>query len=81
MKKNLVTYLRYAARSLSNSFKHNSLAVGEDLRKLGLGLMGAGWISFFIPAEDTKTVLLILAGLILWIGGVFLSAPQQKESK
>lgn len=81
MKKQFAIRLQSIVYALSNSFQSNALAVGEDLRKLGLGLMGAGWISFFIPAEGSKTVLLILAGLLLWATGVFLSAPDNKEEK
>ncbi|WP_432340146.1 hypothetical protein [Yersinia enterocolitica] len=58
-------------------FIHNSTGAGEDLRKLGLGMIGAGFFGFFLEPSHSKSVILVLLGLLTWLIGLVLSAPKQ----
>lgn len=73
--------LQRITSTVDAGFRNNSYAIGEDLRKLGLGMTGAGWISFFIPSnESQKTFWLVTAGLVLWAIGVVLTAPGKESA-
>lgn len=58
-------------------FVRNAAGAGEDLRKLGLGMIGAGFFGFFLEPSHSKSVILVLLGLLTWLIGLVLSAPKQ----
>ena len=55
----------------------NATGAGEDLRKLGLGMIAAGFFGFFIEPSQSKSVTLVLLGLLTWLIRLVLSAPKQ----
>ncbi len=57
-------------------FVRNAAGAGEDLRKLGLGMIGAGLFGFFLGPEQSKSAILVLLGIVSWALGLLMSAPK-----
>ncbi|SFI01676.1 hypothetical protein [Modicisalibacter xianhensis] len=58
-------------------------ALTDDVRKLGLGAMGAGVLGFFAPSEKISlgaSVALFFLGAIIWVTGIALHARIERNS-
>lgn len=56
-------------------FVRNAAGAGEDLRKLGLGMIGAGLFGFFLGPAQSKSSILVILGIASWAAGLLMSAP------
>ncbi|QFT86848.1 hypothetical protein FIU88_18025 (plasmid) [Halomonas sp. THAF12] len=60
-----------------------SLAVvTEDVRKLGIGAMGAGVLGLFAPSDKIAlgdSVALFALGAIIWVTGIMLHALNERS--
>lgn len=55
--------------------------VGDDLRKVGLALMGAGLIALFNPTGGFTlpgAIFLVVVGIAIWVSGIALNALAEK---
>jgi len=58
-------------------------ALTDDVRKLGLGAMGAGVLGFFAPSEKITlgaSVAMFFLGAIIWVTGIALRARIERNS-
>src|SRR5690554_942365 len=56
--------------------------ITEDMRKLGIGAMGAGVLGFFAPSEKITvgaSVALLFVGAIIWLTGIALHVYIERE--
>jgi len=55
--------------------------VADDLRKLGLGALGAGVVGFFVPAAGSAPgtfIALAYLGAIIWLTGIAMHAHVER---
>lgn len=67
---------------LSNLICINNIALREDSRKIGLGLITAGFLGFVMQTDkitSSESVLLFVVGMVIWI--LALLQPSENESK
>lgn len=56
--------------------------VTEDVRKLGIGAMGAGVLGLFAPSDKIAlgdSVALFALGAIIWVAGIMLHALNERS--
>ena len=54
-------------------------AFAEDLRKLGIYAIGLGLVAFIVAGDritEKEALIIEVAGLIMWVMGLFFSEPQ-----
>lgn len=57
-------------------------ALADDVRKLGLGAMGAGFLGLFVPSANASPgafVAVLLTGAIIWLSGIALNAHLERQ--
>lgn len=62
-------------------FIRNATGAGEDFRKLGLGMIAAGFFGFFLEPSHSKSAILVSLGLLTWVTGLVLSAPESNTEE
>lgn len=58
-------------------------ALTDDVRKLGLGAMGAGVLGFFAPSEKITlgaSVAMFFVGAIIWVTGIAFLVRIERNS-
>jgi hypothetical protein len=58
-------------------------ALTDDVRKLGIGAMGAGILGLFAPSDKVTlgaSVAMFILGAIIWVNGIALKARIERNS-